>query len=106
MKKTRKSSKTNDLLIDVMEYMFTEWLVRRGIFTAYKSNYKRAFQSCDDFRNHLRGHIRRSLHGPIIGPSHLISSSFLYTSTPEGVKFWTKQSAAWERFYAEFQVKF
>lgn len=105
MKKVSTKSRTNDLLIDVIEYTFTEWLVRRGIFVAFKSNYEHAFSPYTSFRDRLRGHIRRSLFGPGYGPGHLITSSFLFASTPEGVKFWGKQSAAWERFCAKLQVK-
>ena len=105
MKKASKSVRTNELMIDVVYYAFTEWLVRRGIFSAFKSNYKNAFAPYRSFRDRLRSQIRHSLHDFGFGPSHLITSSFLFTSTPEGVKFWGEQSAAWERFCDEFQVK-
>lgn len=105
MKKVSKKSRTDDLLIDLVEYMFVEWLVRRGVFNAFKSNYEHAFSLSTGFHERLRGHIRRTLNGPGFGVSHLITSSFLFTSTPEGVKFWGKQSAAWERFCAKFQVR-
>ena len=105
MKKLSKKSRTDDLLIDLVEYMFVEWLVRRGVFTAFKSNYEHAFSLRTGFHERLRDHIRRALNGSGFGVSHLITSSFLFTSTPEGVKFWGKQSAAWERFCAKFQVK-
>ena len=105
MKKVSKSSKTDDLLIDLVEYMFVEWLVRRKVFAAFKSNYEYAFSIHTGFRERLRGHIRRALNGPGYGVGSLITSSFLFASTPEGVKFWGKQSAAWERFCAKLQVK-
>ena len=105
MKKVSKSVRTNELLIDVVEYMFTEWLVRRGIFAAFKSNYEHAFSPYKSFRDRLRSQIRRSLHDFGFGPSHLITSSFLFGSTPEGVRFWGEQSAAWERFCDELQIK-
>ena len=105
MKKTIKNSRVDDLKVDAIEYMFIEWLIRRGIFTAYKSNYECAFSPCRSFRDRLRGHIRRSLSGFGYNPSHLISTAFLFTSTPEGVKFWSNHSSAWQRFCAEFQSK-
>lgn len=105
MKKFSKSARTNDLLIDVLEYTFIEWLVRRGIFYAFQANYKNAFTPYRCFRDRLRSQIRHSLQDSSYGASHLITSAFLFTSTPEGVKFWGKQSAAWERFCAEFQSK-
>lgn len=106
MKKSSKSIRTNELMIDIVEYAFTEWLVRQGIFSAFKANYEHAFAPYKSFRDRLRSHIRRSLHVFGFGPSHLITSSFLFASTSEGVKFWGKQSAAWERFCDEFLAKF
>lgn len=104
--KKGKSSRVNELLIDVVEYAFTEWLVRRGVFSAFRSNYERSFSRHVSFRGRLREHIRHSLCGSIFGPSHLISTAFLYSMTPEGNNFWEKQSAAWERFCIKFQEKF
>ena len=87
MKKVSKKLRTDDLLIDFVEYMFTEWLVRRGVFTAFKSNYECAFSLRTGFRERLRCQIRRALFGPGYGVSHLISSSFLFTSTPKVLNF-------------------
>nr|DAO36834.1 MAG TPA: hypothetical protein [Microviridae sp.] len=105
MKKSHKSVRTDELLIDVVEYAFTEWLVRRGIYSAFKANYERAFAPYKSFRDRLRSQIRRSLHTFGLSPSHLITSSFMFSSTPEGVKFWGKQSAAWESFCDELHVE-
>jgi len=101
-----KDSRFDDLQIDSVEYMFIEWLIRRGIYTAYKSNYERAFSLRTGFRERLRGHIRRTLRYPDYSPGDLISSAFLFASTPEGFKFWNKHSTAWKRFCSNFQLKF
>lgn len=105
MRVSSKDSRFDDLQVDAIEYMFIEWLIRRGIYTAYKSNYQRAFSLCTGFRERLRGHIRRTLRDPSYGPGHLISSSFLFVSTPEGFKFWNKHSTSWQRFCTNFQLK-
>ena len=105
MKTSNKSIRSNELMINVVEYAFIEWLVRRGIYSAFKTNYERDFSPYRSFRDRLRSHIRRSLNGPNFGPSHLVTSAFLFYSTPEGAAFWSKQSDAWERFCAELQVK-
>ena len=105
MKRVSRKTRTNDLLVDFVEYMFVEWLVRRKVFAAFKSNYERAFLLHTGFHERLRGHIRRALTGPNFDVSSLITSSFLFASTPEGVKFWGEQSAAWERFCAKLQVR-
>lgn len=105
MKKSTKDFRTDDLMIDVIEYAFTEWLVRKGIFTCFKTNYECIVSPYKGFRGRLRAHIRRSLCLPGFDPSRLISSAFLFISTPEGDAFWQKQSAAWERFCIKFQTK-
>jgi len=105
MKKVTKQSRINDLVIDVIEYAFTEWLVRQGIFSAFKVNYESTVSPYRSFRERLRAHIRRSLCSPGFDPSRLISSAFLFAATSEGVEFWQKQSAAWERFYARLQAR-
>lgn len=105
MKKSSKSIKTSKLLINVVEYAFIAWLVDRGIFAAFKANYERSFMPYRSFRERLRSQIRHSLHEFGCGPTNLITSSFLFYDTPEGVEFWGRQSAAWERFCDELQVK-
>lgn len=105
MRTSNKGARINELLIDVVEFAFIEWLIRRGILAAFKANYDRNFSPRKSFRDRLRSHVRHSLRGFGFGPSSLVSSAFLFGSTPEGTEFWNKQSAAWERFCAEFQVK-
>ena len=105
MKKLGKKSSINDLMIDVVEYAFVEWLIRQGVFTSFKTNYECIVSPYGSFRDRLRAHIRRSLCSPGFDPSTLISSAFLFTATPEGVEFWQKQSAAWERFYVRLQTR-
>ena len=102
MKRSSKSIKDNELLIDVVEYAFTEWLVRRGIFSAFRANYDYVPTARKTFRDCLRGHIRYVYSKSSLGPGSLISSAFLFTSTPEGYEFWLKHSEAWRRFYDKF----
>jgi len=97
-----KSSKIDRLLIDVVEYAFVEWLVRRKIYLAFRSNYDRLPTATKSFRDNLREQIRYLFSNPKLGPTSLISSSFLFSSTSEGYKFWLKHSEAWSRFYASF----
>lgn len=87
------------LLLDVVEYAFVEWLVRRGIFTAFRMNYDRISPTTKTFREHLRDHIQYVYRTPSLGPESLISSAFLFPSTPEGYDFWIAHSDAWQRFY-------
>lgn len=87
------------LRLDVIEYAFVSWLIRRGIFTAFKTNYDHTPTTLKAFRDCLRDHIRYVYRTPKLGPGALISSAFLFTSAPEGYEFWIKHSDAWKRFY-------
>jgi hypothetical protein len=100
-----KSPKVDRLLIDVVEYAFIEWLVRRKVYLAYRSNYDRHLTPSKSFRDCLREHIRYLFSQSKLGPASLISSAFLFTSTTEGCRFWLKHSEAWSRFYASLSKK-
>ena len=98
MKKTKKS-KDGKLMIDVVEYAFVEWLVRRGVYRAYQANYDRDLSPAKTFRQRLREHIQYLYNHSNLGPESLITSAFLFTSAPEGYEFWQKLSDDWEHFY-------
>ena len=106
MKKTKKESRVDDLMIDIIEYAFIEWLVRQGAFAAFEANYRSAFSAYGSFRDRLRAHIRFALRNFSYKPNDLISSAFMFDSTPEGVSFWCDKSAAWARFCTELKTKF
>lgn len=106
MVKRSKKTINSDLMVDVIDYAFTEWLVRRELFSAFKANFDVAFSPRISFRDRLRIHIRRSFDNPLIGPKDLIYAAFVFNLTPEGSDFWTKQAAAWVRFYSRFQTKY
>lgn len=99
--KKLKQPVIDELLVDVVEYAFVEWLIRRGIFTAFRMNYDRISPTKRTFRESLRGHIRHAYRTPSLGPEALISSAFLFPTTPEGYEFWIEHSDAWSRFYNE-----
>lgn len=106
MKKVNEKSLIYDLAIDVAEYAFIEWLVRRGVFAAFKANFDFNNSSRESFRDQLRLHVQIALTCPGLGFASLVSSAFQFIRTPEGVKFWKKQSDAWRRFCAKFQMQF
>lgn len=100
--KKNKRTRINDLFIDVVEYAFVEWLVRRNLYSAFRSNFERVYKSKKPFRDCLRDHIRLVNRNPSLGLGAIITAAFLFTSTPEGYDFWLKRSDAWRRFFAEF----
>lgn len=100
--KNNKDHEANRLRIDVVEYAFVEWLIRRKVYRAFRANYDRRPTATKSFRDCLREHIRYLFSQSKLGPASLISSAFLFTSTSEGYKFWLKHSEAWSHFYASF----
>lgn len=105
MKKESKNFRAEDLIVDALEYTFIEWLIRKKVFIAFKTNYEPTVLPCETFHDALRAHVRRSLRSSKLGPIRLISTAFLFSSTPEGYNFWRKYSVAWERFYLKFSSK-
>ena len=105
MKKIEKPS-LSQLPVDVAEYMFTEWLVRRGLFSAYKSNCEKFRAIHRTFRDDLRSRIRSLRRTPRFTLDDLIAISFPVSMTSEGYDFWVKQSIAWCRFCSDFKSEF
>ena len=105
MKKTSVSM-TSKLTINAVEYLFVEWLRRRGVYSAFRSNCRSDKDSNRAFRSGLRFRIEHALYSPQLGVGHLISMSFLFTHTPEGYAFWSDLSYDWHRFCIDFQNNF
>lgn len=101
MKKTKRI-RVSALLIDVVEYTFVEWLVRQGLYSAFRSNFDRACLVKASFRDRLRAHIRFVCRSSHFALDSLISTAFLFASTPEGREFWFKRSEDWKCFLAGF----
>ena len=98
MKGSKKSARTNELLVDVVEYAFTEWLVRQSLYSAFRSNFVRFRPSEKSFRHLLRDHIRLVRRSSYLSLDSLIVTAFPFTLAPEGYEFWLKNSIAWKRF--------
>ena len=88
----------SELSIDAVDYLFVEWLRRRGVFSAFRSNCGFDKKCNNSFRNVLRHRIRTVLYSSHAGIGDLISISFIFARTPEGIDFWFKLSFAWRRF--------
>lgn len=105
MKKIKKSS-LSELPVDVVEYMFTEWLVRQGLFSAYKANCENFCTCHQTFSEDLRSRIRSMRRSPRFAFDDLIAISFPFSMAPEGYDFWFKQSTIWRRFCSDFKSEF
>lgn len=101
--KKAKDSGISRFSTDVVEYMFIEWLCRRGVFSAFRSNYDSSKDADMSFRDALRRHILCAVHSSYFCIGDLVSSSFIFAGTPEGRDFWTGISSDWRRFCIDFQ---
>ena len=105
MKKTRVST-IAELSTDAVDYLFVEWLRRQGVFSAFRSNCGFDEDHNSSFRTMLRRRIQGVLHSSYAGIGDLISVSFIFAHTPEGLAFWFDLSFAWRRFCTDFQHNF
>lgn len=99
--KANKKSRLVDLSVDVIDYMFTEWLVRQGIFSAFKANYEGFSTNHRPFRDNLRDRLRFLCHTS--GPGSLISTAFPFALTREGYEFWVDKSNLWYQYCLDFR---
>jgi len=105
MEKTKVSA-ISELSVDAVEYLFVEWLRRRGVFSAYRLNCGFDRKRNHAFRSVLRCRIQGVLYSSYAGIGDLISVSFIFAHTPEGLAFWFDLSFAWRRFCTDFQNNF
>lgn len=103
--KANKKSRISDLSVDILEYMFVEWLVRQGVFSAYKANCEKFCTLHRTFRDDLRSHIRSMRRSSRFTLADLIAVSFPFALTPEGYNFWADQSTLWHRFCSNFKLE-
>lgn len=104
--KKAEASRVSKLSIDVVEYMFIEWLCRRGVFSAFRSNYDLTKDADMSFRDALRRQILRAILSPRLCIGDLVSSGFVFAGTSEGCDFWSDVSSDWHRFCINFQNMF
>ena len=104
--KKAKDSRISKLSTDVVEYMFVEWLCRRGVYSAFKSNYDSTKEANMSFRDALRRHILNVALSSHLCISDLVSSSFVFDGTPEGRDFWSGVSSDWHHFCIDFRNTF
>jgi len=101
--KTNKKFKRLELAIDVVDYMFTKWLIRQGLFALYKENCEHYYPNHRSFHDNLCSKIRSLYESPVLGVDALLSTSFPFAMTPEGYSFWAEKSALWKRVCREFK---
>lgn len=94
------------LMIDVVDYAFVQWLVRRHLYSAFSSHFLHFRHSKEDFRSALSRHIRYSVCDDFAQVKTFLFTAFPFVLTPEGYDFWNKHSKDWARFCNKFLKAF
>ena len=100
--KKQTSKSLDELAVDVLDYMFVEWLVRCSLYSEFTSNLACCCNDCCAPRLIIRDRIRHVLTSPDLTPSDLISISFYFGCTPEGFRFWSRASCEWASYLESF----
>jgi hypothetical protein len=88
----------NALTANIFDYMFSEWLCRRGLYSKFVANLPSVKDSSMDPRAAVHGLIIHILDTPYLTMSDAVLSAFGFESTPEGSVFWLNVSREWENF--------
>lgn len=100
--KKHTSEPLGELTVDVLDYMFVEWLVRRSLYSKFAENLAHHNPDSKNPRSTIRDLIREVLSSPAYEPSHLISYSFPFRCTPEGFHFWIHAHYEWSFYLKSF----
>jgi len=89
---------SNLLIFNVFDYMFVEWLSRRGLYSKFVANLPAVKDNSLPHRTAVCGLIAYVLDTPYLTLSNAVFSAFPFDSTPEGSTFWLNVSREWEQF--------
>lgn len=101
--KAIKDSRVGELRIDAAYYLFTEWLARRGVFSAYRRNFEQHNDFEGSFRDALYDWIRIAFRSTDSVLGDFLDMSFPFAATPEGFCFWARHSTDWNLFCVKFK---
>lgn len=100
--KKQTSKLLDELTVDVLDYMFVEWLIRRSLYSRFAANLARCYFNSRSPRSIIRDRIKMILDSPAFTLSDLISGSFSFHCTPEGFRFWARVSSEWASYFKSF----
>lgn len=100
--KKQKSFNEFDLRLDVLDYLFVEWLVRNQLYGKFARNLAAARPVTTSVRNLIRQRVCAYATFPAMDYSFLLTGAFLFESTPEGREFWNDASRRWADFCSYF----
>ena len=94
----KRNFDSNALIIDVFDYMFVEWLCRRGLYSKFVANLLPFKDDSMSSRAAVRELIVHVLDTPYLTLPDAILSAFSFEKTPEGSAFWLNVSRQWQHF--------
>ena len=100
--KTQKSFDQLELQVDVLEYLFIEWLCRNRLYRKYAKNLEAAGRVDTSVRDCIRERVRFYVSRTFFTYSFFLTGSFTFAKTPEGREFWIDASLRWENFCKSF----
>ena len=89
---------SNALIVDIFDYMFAEWLCRRGFYSKFVANLSSEEGGLTTPRAAIRGLIVHLSDESCLSFSDAVLSAFNFESTPEGFTFWLNVSREWKNF--------
>ncbi len=100
--KKQTSKPLEELAVDVLDYMFVEWLIRRHLYSKFIKNLANHSSDSRSPRSLIRDRIRLMLDLPVYMPTCLVSAYFPFQCTPEGFTFWNKVAGEWREYLISF----
>lgn len=96
--------KPHPLILDVVDYLFVEWLVRNGCYSRFVEN----LSNCSGFpgtREGIRAYLSVILRSRVSTLRNAISAAFLFPCTPEGPDYWRLVDRKWVDFLERLDVE-
>lgn len=93
----------NSLVLDVVDYLFVEWLVRNGCYSNFVANLSSGFGR--SARKRIRSHLAVLLRSKTATIRDAIAAAFVFPATPEGIAYWRSIEQDWIDFLEKFDVE-
>lgn len=91
-----------NLKVNLLCYVFTEWLVYNHLYRKFSKNLLKARPDIKSPRDYIRARAYCYVSKLIPDCSILIDCAFLFTETPEGHEFWMNVSDRWREFFRSY----
>jgi hypothetical protein len=95
---------SNSLMLDVVDYLFVEWLVRNRCYLNFVANLSNG--SGNNARERIRSHLAVLLCSRNLTIRDVFSTAFMFPYTPEGTNYWLSIEQDWIDFLEKFNVEF